>query len=339
MKPFVRAPKPVHPRPIARRSDERSERMNAADTHRESNLIHFNRVRATRGRIRNPRGVGRPAGTRVIAVTSGKGGVGKTNIVANLAYAFGDRGKRTLILDADLGLGNIDVLMGKAPRYNISHVIRGEKDVDEVLIEGPGNSRVLPASSGIQELTTLDALQRVRLISALDRLMAEVDILLIDTGAGISTNVMYFNVSAQEVLVVVTPEPTAITDAYALMKVMSMQYDEHRFQLVVNMAVNGAEADEVYRQLQLVARRFLDIRIDYLGFVPRDPDLGRSVRRQKLVCELFPEAESSRHVDALAGRLLSRAAPTLPAGYSSHFWKYLIQEKFSRQEGVQADFE
>ncbi len=313
--------------------------MSVENANRNSNVIHFNREQATRSRIRNPRGSARPLGTRVIAVTSGKGGVGKTNLVANLAYAFGTRGKRSLIVDADLGLGNIDVLLGKAPRYNISHVIRGEKDIADVLIEGPGNSIVLPASSGIQELTALDAQQRIRLINALDHLMAGIDILLIDTGAGISTNVMYFNVSAREVLVVVTPEPTAITDAYALMKVMSVQYDEHRFQLVVNMAANAAEADEVNRQLQRVVRRFLDIRIDYLGFVPQDADLARSVRRQKLVSELFPEAESSRHLDALAGRLLSRSAPALPAGYGSHFWKYLIQEKFCRQGVIRADLE
>jgi len=160
--------------------------------------------------------------TRVIAITSGKGGVGKTSIVGNLGYAFAKTGKKVLILDADLGLGNLDVLLGLAPKFNLSHVILGEKSIEEILIEGPGKMKILPASSGIQELTSLTKDQKVQILKQLDSLIGSVDVLLIDSAAGISSNVMDFNATAQEIVVVVSPEPTSITDAYALMKVLNM---------------------------------------------------------------------------------------------------------------------
>jgi flagellar biosynthesis protein FlhG len=276
-------------------------------------------------------------GTRVIAVTSGKGGVGKTNIVANLAYTLTRLGKRVLVFDADLGLGNMDVLLGKAPRYNISHVLKGEKNIDEITVAGPGGMRILPASSGVQHMTELTAAQRMRMLSALDTLMQDIDVLLIDTAAGISSNVMYFNVTAQEVIVVVTPEPTAITDAYALMKVMSLKYAEKKFNLLVNMVSGEAEAQEVYRQLDLVSRRFLDISIDYLGCIPRDAELTRCVRGQKLVREQRPTAKASAGFDSVARNLAARPAPRLPAGYASHFWKYLIGKKFNQKGQAYAD--
>jgi flagellar biosynthesis protein FlhG len=170
------------------------------------------------------KGVNRRSNTRIIAITSGKGGVGKTSIVANLGYAFGQLGKKVLILDADLGLGNLDILLGLAPKYNLSHVITGEKNITEITLEGPGNIKILPASSGIQELTLLTTKQRDHILAELDLLIEPVDILLIDTAAGISSNVMHFNAAAQEIIVVVAPEPTSITDAYALMKVLSLNY-------------------------------------------------------------------------------------------------------------------
>ncbi|MBW2708821.1 MAG: AAA family ATPase, partial [Deltaproteobacteria bacterium] len=157
--------------------------------------------------------------TRVIAVTSGKGGVGKSNIVANLGFVISRLGKKVLILDADLGLGNLDVLLGLAPKYNLSHVITGAKTISEIVIEGPGKVKILPAPSGIQELSDLTDEQELRMFTALDSLIDSVDYFLIDTGAGISSNVMRFNSSAPEIIVVVSPEPTSITDAYALMKV------------------------------------------------------------------------------------------------------------------------
>ena len=276
-------------------------------------------------------------GTRVIAVTSGKGGVGKTNIVANLAYALTCMRKKVLVFDADLGLGNMDVLLGKAPRYNISHVIKGEKNIDEITVKGPGGMTILPASSGVQGLTDLTSAQRTRILSILDTLMEDIDVLLIDTAAGISSNVMYFNVTAQEVIVVVTPEPTSITDAYALMKVMSLKYAEKKFNLLLNMVSGEDEAKDVYRQLSMVSKQFLDISIDYLGYVFRDSEMTKCVRGQKLIREHRPSAVASGCFDTIARCLNDRPAPMLPTGYANHFWKYLIGRKFVGKGQAYAD--
>jgi len=170
-----------------------------------------------------------PSHIRVISITSGKGGVGKTSITANLAEAFQRLNKRVLILDADLGLANMDIMLGLNPKYTISHVLKGEKTLDEVIITAPGGFKLLPAASGIQELTNLDNGQRLFLLNELDSLHEQFDLILIDTGAGISSNVMYFNYAAMERIVVVTNEPTSLTDAYALIKVLIKEYHQKRF--------------------------------------------------------------------------------------------------------------
>ncbi len=270
----------------------------------------------------------RKSNTRVIAITSGKGGVGKTNIVANLGFALSQLGKKVLILDADLGLGNIDVLLGLAPKYNLSHVIAGEKTISEIIIKGPGNMNILPASSGIQELTKLTKEQRIKILTELDLLIDSIDILLLDTAAGISSNVMYFNVSAQEIMVVVTPEPTSVTDAYALMKVLSLKYSERHFKLLVNSAFSEQDAHEVFRQLNLVADRFLDISIEYSGCVLFDKNVTKGVRRQKIVSELYPDTPASRCYTSLAKKICRSQARHFPKGDTNFFWKNLIQNKF-----------
>ena len=188
------------------------------------------------------------ATARIISITSGKGGVGKTNIVANLGYQLSRSGQRVLILDADFGLGNLDILLGLAPRYNLSHVLSGEKTIQDILVEGPGKLSILPAASGIQELTQLSREQKMRLLGALDQLLDSMDILLIDSAAGISPNVMDFSVSAQEIMVVVTPEPTSITDAYALMKVLSTRYAEKTCRLIVNQVSSEHEGREIIKR-------------------------------------------------------------------------------------------
>jgi flagellar biosynthesis protein FlhG len=241
---------------------------------------------------------------RVIAITSGKGGVGKTNIVANLGYALCKAGQRVLIFDADLGLGNLDVLLGLTPRYNLSHVIEGRKNLSEIVIGGPGNVKILPASSGIQELTKLTAVQKLRIHNDLNALLSSYDIVLIDTAAGISSNVLYFNASANEIMVVVTPEPTSITDAYALMKILSVKYQEKNFRLLVNLAKNAKEADEVSRQLSLVASRFLDVSIEYFGSVLMDDNVKIGVRKQKVVSEMAPMSQASRNFAELTHKLI-----------------------------------
>lgn len=251
------------------------------------------------------------AHARVIAITSGKGGVGKTNIVANLGYALCKSGQRVLIFDADLGLGNLDVLLGLTPQYNLSHVIEGRKNLSEIIISGPGNLKILPASSGIQELTRLTPLQKLDIFHELNALLSSYDIVLIDTAAGISSNVLYFNASANEIMVVVTPEPTSVTDAYALMKILSVKYHEKHFRLIVNQAKNAREADDVSRQLCLVANRFLDISIEYFGSVLADENVKIGVRKQKVVSEMAPMSQASRNFAELAHKL-ARTGPMIP---------------------------
>ncbi|MEJ2661782.1 MAG: MinD/ParA family protein, partial [Desulfobacteraceae bacterium] len=213
--------------------------------------------------------------TRIITISSGKGGVGKTNIVANLGFALCRFGKRVLILDADLGLGNLDVLLGLTPEYNLSHVIKGEKTLSDIVVSGPGRLQLLPAASGIQEMTALTLEERYEIFGKLNEFMRDFDIMLIDTAAGISSNVLYFNINADEVLVVAAPEPTSITDAYALMKVLSVKYGSDHFKLVVNSVTSEQEADDVYRQISLVADRFLNIKIEFYGGIALDENVKK----------------------------------------------------------------
>jgi flagellar biosynthesis protein FlhG len=261
---------------------------------------------------------------RVIAITSGKGGVGKTNIVANLGFTLSKIGKKVLILDADLGLGNLDVLLGLTPQHNLSHVIAGEKRLGDILETGPGGIQILPASSGIQNLTALSQEQKDNLLDQLDSLVASVDILLIDTAAGISSNVLYFTASAHEILVAVTPEPTSITDAYALMKVLSLNYSESAFRLVVNQAATVQEAQQVVNHLRLVANRFLNISIDYLGSVLYDKTVAHSVRQQRLVSEFYPESIAGKCFSNLARNLSKPLSESILANKEKSFAKSFL---------------
>ena len=272
---------------------------------------------------------GRTSSTRVISVTSGKGGVGKTNIVANLGYAFARLGKKVLILDADLGLGNLDVLLGLAPKFNLSHVITGQKSIRDIIVEGPGNMHILPASSGIQELTQLTQRQKVQILSELDQLIDTVDILFIDTAAGISSNVMDFNVTAHEIIVVVSPEPTAITDAYALMKVLSLKYAEKSCKVIVNLAATNQQGRDVFRQLNMVTERFLDMNIEYLGSVLFDANITQGVKHQKLVSELFPDTQASKCFTDLAQKIFASSPTHVPRGDSNFFWHHLTENNFA----------
>lgn len=260
---------------------------------------------------------------RVIAITSGKGGVGKTNLVANLAYAFTSKGERTLILDADLGLGNIDVILGLTPKYNLSHVVAGQKSLEEILVEGPDGIKVLPASSGIEEMTNLSRNQKLMILKDLEQLMEEVDVVLIDTAAGISSNVMYFNSVAQNIVVVVSPEPTSITDAYAVIKLLFTKYKRDKFYLVANFVRSSKEGTEIYRQLRLVTDRFLKIELKYLGQVFLDDNIPTCVKWQKILVKDYPESVASRCFLSLAERLIS-LPESQEAGESGLVWGSLL---------------
>jgi flagellar biosynthesis protein FlhG len=262
---------------------------------------------------------------RVIAVTSGKGGVGKTNAVGNVAIACQRMGKKVLIFDADLGLANIDIIYGLNPKHTIEDVIRGKKELSQIIVTGPEGVAVMPASSGVQELAHLTEGQKINLLNEFDSLNNSFDILLIDTGAGISSNVIYFNLAAQERIVIVTPEPTSITDAYALMKVMFYQHGTKSFLLLVNMVEGEKEARSVYQNLSKVVARFMGgISIDYAGFVPWDSRLQESVTRREPVVCCYPESSSSRGFKELAQYLLEQTDKRPIDGNIKFFWKRLV---------------
>ncbi len=262
---------------------------------------------------------------RVISVTSGKGGVGKTNIVANLAEAIQNLKKRVLILDADLGLANMDILLGLNPRYTINHVLKGEKRLEDVIITAPGGFKLLPAASGIQELTELDKAQRLFLLDELDALNDRFDVILIDTGAGISSNVMYFNFAAMERVVIVTNEPTSLTDAYALIKVLTNKYHQKRFKVLVNSARNDIEADRIFKSLSIVADRYLgSLSLDYLGWIPYDELIPKAVRRQKTILKMHPNTPASKSFMNLAKRLLANDDDAVFEGDIKFFWHQLL---------------
>ena len=241
--------------------------------------------------------------TRVIAITSGKGGVGKTNITANLAYIFSKMGKRTLLLDADTGLANIDVILGITTKYNLSHVLRGEKTLSEAIVEGPGGIKILPATSGIRGMVELSKGQKFTLLEELDELDEDFDFMLIDTAAGITDNVMYFNMAAREIIVVVSPEPTSLTDAYALIKMLYQDYKVKSFMLLVNMVKNSNEAVEVYTRLSNATNHFLGLPIEYLGHIPYDQNVSKAVRKQKLLAEIFSDSKASKSMFKIIEKL------------------------------------
>lgn len=263
-------------------------------------------------------------GIRVISVTSGKGGVGKSNVVSNLAIALSAQGKKVLLIDADLGLGNLDVLLGLSPVYNLNHVLNGDKSIVDILIEGPAGVKIIPAGSGVQELTSLGQHEKLKLLDELDRLEEQFDIMIVDTEAGISENVTYFTVAAQEIFVVVTPEPTSITDAYALIKLLATRYSEHHFKVLVNMAKDSEDALEVFRKLANVAGRFLDISLDYLGCVVKDEKVIEAVKRQKAVTELFPDSEAAHCFSTIAKRVIENKRQGRVKGNIQFFFRRML---------------
>ena len=242
---------------------------------------------------------------KTIAITSGKGGVGKTNITANLAMEISKKGFSVMILDADLGLSNIDILFQITPKYNLQHVLNGQMNLQDIVVEGPNGIKILPASSGVQELTALNEFQRLKLLEGFDSYNVDIDYFLIDTAAGISENVAFFCVAAQEIVVVTTPEPTSLTDAYALIKVLFTKYQEKEFRVLVNLAKNPEEAFGVFKNLSKVAERFLSISLDYIGYIPFDNSLKKAVKAQKPVVDIFPDSIASKQFSIIADRFLN----------------------------------
>lgn len=288
------------------------------ERHRRDGRSIFSRQTSTGGD-------GYPRGIRVISVTSGKGGVGKTSTVANLALAFQQKRKRVLVLDADLGLANMDVMLGLNPRYTISNVLRGEKRIDEIMVTASGGFKILPAASGLQELTELDSSQRLFLLNELDTLQDHFDVLLIDTGAGISSNVMYFNFAAMDKVVIVTNEPTSLADGYALIKVLANQYSQKKFKILVNSARSQAEADRIYRHLGIVVDKFLgSLSLDYIGWIPYDKHVSEAIRNQQAVLDRHPESPASKSFVEVADRLIVLQERASFDGDVRFFWRKIL---------------
>lgn len=246
-------------------------------------------------------------GVVTVAVTSGKGGVGKTNVVVNLAVALARLRNRVAILDADFGLGNVDVLLGLTPTNHLGHLLTGQKSIGDIVVEGPLGIQVIPASSGLRELTALTPPQWQRLREGIDALAQSIDFLLIDTGAGISNNVVDLLAGSQRVLVVTSLEPTAVVDAYAMIKVVTSFDATKEIGVLINGARDVAEADLIYRQLEVAAARFLQRRLKSYGFVAQDPALREAVLRQRAVVDVEPQAPASRCFKILASRIASLA--------------------------------
>jgi flagellar biosynthesis protein FlhG len=297
---------------------------------------------ATQRRVQDITPLGRSA--RVLAVTSGKGGVGKTSVTVNLAILLARWGKRVIVLDCDLGTANVDVMLGLHSRYSLQHVLSRQRRLDEVVVNGPHGIRVIPGGSGLQELANLSDARREELLATFAELDSQADVLLLDTGAGISDNVLQFVLAAGEALVVTTPEPTAVTDAYALIKVAnqlaavrheatpfttpapngaesadrpdSAANDLLSLRLVVNQAQSEREAQETAANITSVVRRFLGISVEPFGFVPIDPNVTRAIRSQTPVVDAYPRAAATRALERLARRVLDEAprSPGVAAG-------------------------
>lgn len=259
---------------------------------------------------------------RTLAVTSGKGGVGKTNLVVNLAIAMARRGKKVLIVDADLSLANIDVLLGLQPQYNLSHVLWGQKRLGEVVVEGPHGVRVIPASSGVQEMAMLTEYQLAGLVEQFSELDPTLDLILIDTAAGLSDSVLSFVLSADEVLLVTTPEPTAYVDAYQMLKTLHFAKPEKKVHLVVNMAITEKEGRTTAEFLRKMATQFLRHDLNLLGCIVKDPDVPTAIRVQKAFLEESPHCPAAGGIQGLATRLLNlEKDPEEVAGGMGSFWR------------------
>ncbi|MBN1547896.1 MAG: MinD/ParA family protein, partial [Syntrophaceae bacterium] len=238
----------------------------------------------------------------------------------NLAYLLAKMKKKVLVLDADVGLANIDVILGLTPKYNLYHVLQGEKSLREVITPGPGGFMILPSASGIQEMSDLSRGAKLTLLDEIKTLREELDFMLIDTGAGIAGNVMYFNMAAQEIIVVTSPEPTAMTDAYALIKVLYQRHAKDRFRILVNMVKNEEEAKEVFARLNQATNHFLNVSVEYLGYVPQDENISEAVRKQKPFVSLYPYSRASKCLQFLADKISREAPERDVSGTLGFFW-------------------
>jgi len=264
----------------------------------------------------------RPA--RVIAVSSGKGGVGKTNLVANLGIAFAQSGSKVLALDGDLGLANLDIALGVTPDLNMLDLFDGTATINEILCDAPEGVTLLPGCLGRYDLANLNEQERYSLFAAIDSLENDYDILLVDTGAGLNSNAVAFAAAAQDVVIVADPDPTSMADAYAFIKVLATQCAIKRVQLVANRVSGAKDGEEIYRKLSALVGRFLQVRIDYLGYVNQDAAISRATRGGVPVLLGEPNSLASQRISTIARKILSLPSEAPEVGGIRLFWKRLV---------------
>lgn len=276
---------------------------------------------------------------RTIAVTSGKGGVGKTNFVANLAIALSQLKKEVLILDADLGLANLDIVMGLAPNQQrtLHQVVMGKKELNDVLITGPEGVKIIPGATGIQELADINFEQREEFLRKLSDIETRFDVFLIDTGAGLSQNVLSFCLAASEVIVVTTPEPTSYMDAYGMIKVLSKENPEISIRLVINMVSSKEEGGQIFEKISEACRNFLQISIEKGGYILRERSVTKAVLAKKPFLLLYPDSEASRCIREIASRLYELPFPqSQPKGLKGFFRRFVYSMRASTSSSMAA---
>ena len=262
---------------------------------------------------------------KVIAISGGKGGVGKTNVSLNTAISLAEQGKKVLVLDADLGLANVDVMLGLRVQRNLSHVLSGECELDDVIIKGPAGINIIPATSGTQSMVDLSPAEHAGLIRAFSDMNTKFDVLLVDTAAGISDMVLSFCRAAQDILLVVCDEPTSITDCYALMKLLSREHDIFKFKVVANMVRSPKEGQQLFAKLSKVSDRFLDVALDLVAVIPFDENIRKSVRKQQAIVQAFPDSPASVAFKALAGKIIQWPIPHQASGHLEFFIEQLLE--------------
>jgi flagellar biosynthesis protein FlhG len=272
---------------------------------------------------------------QVIAVTGGKGGVGKTSVSVNLATALAAAGREVMLFDGDLGLANVDVFLGLSPQYTMAHVLAGERTLDEVVLEAPQGFRVIPGASGIAALANLGAVEHLGLVQGFSALASGLDTLIVDTAAGISHGVLQFSQAAQQVLVVVCDEPASLTDAYALVKVLSRNHGVRRFRVLANMVRQRGDGEVLFRSLERVTSRFLDVTLEFAGEVPDDPWMRRATRAQRTVLEAYPSSAATQAFKNLATAADKWPVPEAPRGNVEFFMERLVVQRAPQLRVVQ----
>lgn len=264
------------------------------------------------------------AGTKVISITSGKGGVGKTTLVTNLAMQLARENKRVLVLDGDLGMANADIMFNVRPELSIYDVVKGEATLREILVEVSPNITLIPGGSGVFELQDLSLFEKQNLLQEVSSLGFDYDVMLVDTAPGIDDNVLYLNCAAQEICVVVTPDPASVADSYALIKVLHQKCRENRFSIICNQVKDEADGKNLYQRLDSVVQKFLYVGLDYCGSVPADLNLRQATRAQQLVTRAFPESVSSQAIQKMARKFNGYEFRPECKGGLQFFWEQLV---------------